>query len=428
METTTKKHLNLMESTVIREDERLAGLTLSIPIESEHAASTEALILVFCEGLRAGAGKLSREQFLDAESMLGAHIGVSGDSKFIHITLQSLDTTLAQSLKLLELMLVSPTFAEKEIKRIKELLTNALTLSKEDAKARAYEGFVNTFTEPTDSRYVFPIDELSRMIQKVTAKSLKSFHKILWNSEWIYTSGGSAPSAKKIASCIKKLRGDNVSKVKVSPVSVPFIEREKGSVQLLDIPHKQNIEFSIGNTLPLTRTDTDYPAFIFGMSVLALYGGFSGRLMSTVREKEGLTYSIYGQAEKITKTEQGFWRIATFFAPKDAVKGITATLREIKLIREKGITENELTRFKAIMNTRSSLVNDSLIKKVREVQGLRENDISDAEYKEFKSKLQKMTVTEVQTALKKYLNLETIVISGAGPIQSVKKELEAFKV
>ena len=426
MKSMTQEHRNFEENSIIREDERLATLALSIPVQVPHTAFTEVCIGILCEALRAGAGAFSREQFLDAESKLGSQIQVSGDSKNIHIALSSLDTALASTLTLLELMLMKPTFAQNELKRIKELLTNSLILSKEDARTRAYEGFVNALVNPEDKRYMFSIDTLIQHIKKVTVKDLKKFHATLWNSKWIATVGGKNASAQKIVRSIKKLHDTHSTHENAHNDIVPFRDRIKRTVVTLDIPHKQNIEFSIGNTLLLKRSDDAYPAFVFGMSVLALYGGFSGRLMSTVREKEGLTYSIYGQAEKVTKTEYGFWRIATFFSPKDAKKGIEATLREIMLILEKGITENELKRFKAIMNTRSALVNDSLLKKVREVQGLRENDISDSEYEAFKSKIQKMTSKEVGTALQKYLNLNTLVISAAGPIQSIKKQIETF--
>lgn len=427
MKSITITHAGIEENMIVRDGERLAVCTISVPISVPHTAHTEILIHVYTEALKAGAGALSREKFLDAESLLGAHIQVSGDSRNVRFSINSLDTTLTATLKLFETMLTKPLFAAPEIKRIKELLTNSLILSKEDAKTRAYEGFVNTLVDSADSRYVCAIDDLIQAIGTVTVGDLKKFHQSLFESTWILTSAGSPTSSKHIVKSVKKVHAGAKNASAKTTASIPFKERTKRTVLLTDIPHKQNIEFSIGNTLPLTRSDDAYAAFGFGMSVLALYGGFSGRLMSTVREKEGLTYSIYGQIEKATMTEQGFWRIATFFSPKDAEKGILATLRELSLIREKGITTDELNRFKAIMNTRATLVNDSLFKKVREIQGLRESAISDDAYRAFREKLQKMTVKEVNDALKKYLNLETLVISGAGPVQSITKVLTKFQ-
>ena len=271
MESITKNHLGFEENIIIRDNERLATLALSIPIDEAHIAFTEALILIYSEALSAGAGTLTRDEFLDTESKLGSQIHVSGDSRNIHISLTSLDTTLLPTLKLLELMLEKPTFAQKEIKRIKELLTNSLILSKEDARTRAYEGFVNALTNSEDKRFMFSIDTLIENVKKISVKDLKKFHSTLWNSKWIFTVAGSKASTQKVTSCLKKLRGTGENVPEPISTPVPFKNQTKRKVTLLDIPHKQNIEFSIGNTLPLKRSDHAYPAFVLGMSVLALY-------------------------------------------------------------------------------------------------------------------------------------------------------------
>jgi zinc protease len=209
-------------------------------------------------------------------------------------------------------------------------------------------------------------------------------------------------------------------------VSATLPVPEKREVLLVDIPNKQNIEFSVGGVLPLYPTDPEYRAFTFGMSVLGLQGGFSGRLMSTVREKEGLTYSIYGKPEKATKTEQGFWRIMTFFNPKDAVRGITSTLTQVEKMRKQGITEDELVRFKAIIETRIALKEDSLLRKLAELQNWREAGLTEEEYQLYRNDIANMTVERVNGAMKKYLDPKKIAISGAGPVSKVRKDLERF--
>jgi predicted Zn-dependent peptidase len=147
-----------------------------------------------------------------------------------------------------------------------------------------------------------------------------------------------------------------------------------------------------------------------------------------VREKEGLTYGIYGRAEGVGMHEQGYWRIFTFFAPKDVVKGITSTLREIQAIHEHGITDNELKRFKAILNTRYALIEDSLFKKVQDAHARAVAGVSDAMYTEFRNALQAMRPSDVHEAMQTYLRPDTLVISGSGPIHGVKNNIQAFGV
>ncbi len=146
--------------------------------------------------------------------------------------------------------------------------------------------------------------------------------------------------------------------------------------------------------------------------------------MSIVREKEGLTYNIYGSIDGITLSEEGYWRIGTFFNPKDAACGITSTIREIARINKSGITEDELKRFKQILNTRYSLIEDSLLKKVRESHSLKVAGIDEAAYAGFKSAIQKLTVKEVNAAIAKYVRPDALIVSGAGPIQTCAKDIE----
>lgn len=425
-------HIHTIQKTsfsatlVTRIGERLTTSALSIMVPSLHTVSDYTMRLIYTEALLSGSGSLSREAFMDAQNKLGATIAVASDASYIHISVQSIDTVLSKTLVLVKTMLLKPRFEASEIKRIKEHLKNTLILAKEDARPRAYQGFVATILSKNDSRYLYPIDEIQKTVDKVTVNDLKAFHKKVMGHSWSLTTGGSTESNELILKTLEKIcLGEK--KIATLATKEPEASVVPGrTVKLVDIPQKQNIEFSIGNVLPLTRASEDFSAFVFGINVLAIYGGFTGRLMSIVREKEGLTYMIYGSVEKATKTDAGFWRIATFFNPKDAVQGITSTLREIERIHRDGITEDELKRFKAIMKTRYALIEDSLLKKIREAHSLTLSGISEEDFKIFKDEIQHMTTRQVNNALKKYLKADSLVISGAGPVASVRKALEKF--
>lgn len=419
------KYIGLEGESVIRVHERLVVCTVTGTMEEVHSVEKDATHMVFIEALRAGSGTMKRDEFLDAEGKLGTHITISEGDGTIRVSFQVLDTFLPQTLKLLDALLQKPRFEAREISRIKEHLVNALILAKEDARSHAYSEFVNTLVSKDDVRYSFSIDDTITAVKKVTAQDLKKLHRALLTGSWLYTVGGSERSCAHVIrslTSIKKVHGGK---------AVPSTERKiktqtKRTVLQKDIPNKQNIEFSIGGALPLTRSMSDFAAFSFGMSVLALYGGFTGRLMSTVREKEGLTYTIYGRAESVTKIQEGYWRIMTFFAPKDAEKGITSTIREITSMYEKGISKDELTRFKAILNTRRALLQDSLIKQVADIHAQREIGLTKDEYKTFVEEIQNLSTNQVNAVMKKYLDPKFLVISAAGPIKSVKKQIDSF--
>jgi len=69
--------------------------------------------------------------------------------------------------------------------------------------------------------------------------------------------------------------------------------------------------------------------------------GFTGRLMGTVRDREGLTYNIGAGISEDSITD-GSWDISASFAPALLDKGIAATRRELEKWWSDGITQAEL--------------------------------------------------------------------------------------
>lgn len=427
MNISTTKTLQTTGSHIVLTDALFTILELTIPTHTPHTKESEALRLVYVEALMSGCATYSRDAFIDALTILGATITIQTQDDSIHFSVKTRNENLKKTLSLFEQMLLRPTFENTELTRIKKHIVNNLILAQEDAVSCAHDNFVRTLVHPQDRRFDYELDTVMGEVKKVSKQHVTKFHKILNKFVWTYTCGGNEQCVSVIQNFIKKLRKN--AKLQTAPEIFYEVKTlPRNDVKLFDIPHKQNIEFSIGAPLHILSTHNDYPALFFGMTVLANPGGFSGRLMSIVREKEGLTYMIYGQVENISPYEMGYWRIRTYFSPEKTLEGIQSTLREIKKITSKGITEDELRSFKVTLKTRFALVEDSLIKKVREVHSYTSRGITEAEFDNFKLHIQNMTRGEVNSALKRHLNPMKLLISGAGPIQSVKKELEKFKV
>ena len=196
-------------------------------------------------------------------------------------------------------------------------------------------------------------------------------------------------------------------------------------VLLTNIPSRSNIDFSIGVPIPITIHHPDYLPLMFGLGVLSI-PGFAGRLMNTVRDKEGLTYGIYGYLESFSGTEQGYARIVTFFNPPQTIQGITSTFREIKKIYESGITAAEFDRFQTIFTTKQSLLQDSLLRQLADLHSYNVHGFTVDEIAAHKAKLANITRKEVNDAIKKYLDPTRFIISGAGPTKASEKDLRKF--
>jgi len=102
---------------------------------------------------------------------------------------------------------------------------------------------------------------------------------------------------------------------------------------------KPSVTMMLGQTTGLKYRDADALALRVGTAVLG--HGFTGRLMGSVRDREGLTYGI-GAGISADSIADGEWSISATFAPALLDKGVSSTRRELKKWWSDGITDAEL--------------------------------------------------------------------------------------
>jgi len=397
---------------------------ISTDLHESQNAKVRATELVYADMLLSGAGEYTRHDFLDAVNQLGASIAVTISDSIFSVLIRAKADVFKKVLKLTEAMLTSPHFDAKELTRVKQTVIGAIKESREDSRAIAHEGLRNALYGAGDRRTSPSEDALIKAVKAVTKADLTRLHKHIHSLSWTCSISGNSAVISDFQKSVTKLAKASKKSTKTSGIHKQ--NPAKKALVLRDIPSRQNIDFSIGGPLPLTLAHPDFMPFVFGLAVLGKWGGFAGRLMSTVREQEGLTYGIYAKPETVNNTEYGYWRIMTFFAPDKAIEGLRSTFREIKKIHEHGITKEELVRFKHIIETAEALKNDSTAALLGELHGYHLLGFSLKDIAEHKRRMIEVTQEEVNAALRKCLQPDLITISAAGPIKGVEKELRSF--
>lgn len=396
---------------------------ISVDVHNERTIRAQVLELIYADSLFSGAGKYSRAEFLDAVNSLGASISVAINDSVLNITLRATANTFNRLLALLLMMLESPNFPDKEKDRIIATAINNLHQNQENSQKIALENLKNNLYGILDRKYTFSIEESVAELNQIVMKTVQQYHQQTLKKYWICSVAGN----EKMVSAFTKL----IEKIKKAKDVLLFDAKHeqvipKQKLSLINIPSRQNIDLSIGAPIPFTLHHPDYIPLSFALAVLGKWGGFAGRLMSTVREQEGLTYGIYSSLEGFSGNEQGYWRIMTFFAPDKTLTGIESTFREVDKIYQHGITDNEFTKFKTILTTSEALLKDSVISQLKDLHIYHFHGFSLHEMKEHKNKIQALTLDEINEVIKKYLNPSGLFISGAGPVLSVKKDLQAL--
>lgn len=399
------------------------SVILGAPLDTKSATVRD----VYCDMLLSGTKTMTRSAFLDAVNEAGGSIAVTEQEGRVTITLETIASRLPKILFLVTKMLTEPAFTKKELTRACKSLKNQYVLETEQARAMAYAQLTRALYTPTDSMYRYTPTEQAAVLDTVTPADLVQLHAAVRCAHWYITVGGNKKTNRAVVHCLQTIR--DAAKTSVPPPPARQQTPRKHSARFVthQISAQQNLEVSIGHRLSLSLTDPDYPTLVFALAVLGRWGGFAGRLMNTVREKEGLTYGIYCRAESPDSTSNGHWRIMTFFHPKDVEQGITSVLREIRLLTAKGITRNELIRFKTILATNHTLLFDSLLALTNSVHNFHSKQLQFTDYEAMLAQMQTLTVPEVNRVIKTYLHPEALTYAVAGNISGASSQLKRLR-
>lgn len=393
----------------------VARFSFSIDVSSSTHDFKNTHLDIFSELLLSGTDKKTREEIEKRIEDLGINIWVFHHQKKITLTVWTTTEILEDALSLMEEIITESLFTPKEIKRISKQVKQNLIEQQEDEKYVTKHLFFKEFFPKTNRFYIESIEESLDLLKTLKRSIFQKIQKEIFQNKWTVTIVGEKKTQEKIIAFIERIHaadlGDNKERKDV-------LLKSKSKKQRIfsTIKNKANVQLLIGGNLPITLKDDDFIPFYFGLSVLGKKGGFAGRLMSTVREEQGLTYGIYADIGGVSMAHGGVWFITTFFDPQVLEKGIEATLKELRKIVQKGITEKELEKFKILLKNNHNILHESDTQRLMYYHkqlnaGLEKEDIQ----KQI-SLIQKLDKKTINNTLKKYIDLENIIIRGAGPV------------
>ena len=190
--------------------------------------------------------------------------------------------------------------------------------------------------------------------------------------------------------------------------------REHGESIRIPMPEKPSITFLLGQATQLQARDPD--ALALKIATHALGGPtFSSRLMSTIRDAEGLTYGIGARLAGDTFTD-GAWFIHGTFAASLLDQGEKSTRRELTRWYEKGLTAEELSvqkanyigTFKLGLSTTGGMA-DALLSTLERGETLADIDARSA-------RINALTLDQVNAALRRHLAPSRMVSVRAGEL------------
>jgi|GEM_PF-441418 len=257
-------------------------------------------------------------------------------------------------------------------------------------------------------------------VEQMTRKELQEYHAYAIDRRLLVISVAGDMKRDKAFALVEK----HFSKLPQRDVVIPPYDPSKpikARTSVTAIPDKASIDYMLGVATGITNTHPDFPPLLLGLQVLGSRSGFTGRLMQIVREIEGLTYGVYAYPGGFSYGTDGYVAIWGTFAPALFSQGRTSILREIKRIVDDGPTSEEVRKHREMYEARSRVLcaNSGALARVAHdiaVEGKKPSYLD-----EFPQRILKLTKGQVHKALKKYLVIENLSESAAGPIEHLDK-------
>lgn len=151
-----------------------------------------------------------------------------------------------------------------------------------------------------------------------------------------------------------------------------------------------------------------------------LGGGMTSKLYQTIRERRGLAYSVYSYL--ISFTDCGLLAIYASTARHNAGSVVKLIKRQIKDLREKGISRRDLKMYKTQVKGQILLAADDVDNRMN---SLAINEMVFGEYKpvdDVVAEMDKVSVDSVQAYLDRYLNSDKVGLLILGDLEEDEAE------
>ena len=290
------------------------------------------------EMLERGTTKHDAEAIATLLDKVGAKIDFASESGSIRFEAKCLKKDSAAVIDLLAEQLRQPTFPQDEFDKLQKQKIAESQQMKDDPSSQATVAMRRAMFQPGHPQYRLTPDERMTALQKASVADVKEFHDKFFGPDFctMVVVGDVDPATieKEVKQSFSEWKGG-----RPLPELPPTKEIKKAENLTVNIPGKESVIVFFGTPTGLHYTDADYLPLAVATDVLG--HGFTSRLLSTVRDTEGLTYGMEAQLGGPGKLEQS-WVVYGSFAPSLLKQGLDSTRRELETWHRDGITEAEL--------------------------------------------------------------------------------------
>jgi zinc protease len=366
-------------------------------------------------GMMLDRGTKLLDMFAIADKLdsVGAEVAYEVGTQSLHIRAKCLKRDLPLVIGLIASELRTPALQFAEFNKAKQQFVGGLQASAQNSGARAREAFERGIYPEGHPNRPHTLAEFVAAAKTASLDDVRAFQaKYYGPAHMTMVVAGDVSDSETRAEIARGFAGwtGGQDYIRASAKSSAAPAAREITVPLADKP---SVTVVLGQATGLRYRDPDSLALHIGTAILGR--GFTGRLMSAVRDREGLTYGINAVVADDSLAD-GAWDISASFAPSLLQKGIASTRRELDKWWKDGVTAQELAARK------QGIIGDYLVG-LSTTGGLAETILTNVQrgydvpwLDEYSQAVNAVTLAQVNAAIKAHLNPETMVMVEAGSV------------
>lgn len=315
---------------------RSASVGIWVRSGSRHEAAPLNGISHFIEHtlFKGTRNRTSRDIAVESDA-IGGHVDAFTSREVASYYVKVLDEHLPRAFDLLADLVTAPLFADEELDRERNVVTEEIKMVGDTPDDLVHEVFVANF---------WPDHPLGRSILG-TVDTLATFNHQRVDD---YFSGMYVPRNLVVAGagnlehkCFVDMVGSHLGELENRPADLTASAPLPAKRRIVLDKDLEQAHLVLGTGCPSMTSADRYSVHVLNV---ILGGGMSSRLFQTIREDHGLAYAVYSGVNAYT--DAGYLSVYAATSPEQVSDVIRLSIEEFKKVKNEPVTDAELQRAK----------------------------------------------------------------------------------
>lgn len=360
-----------------------------------------------------GTATRNATQLAEQIEFVGGALEAKAAHDFTTASARVLAKDVELGFELLADIVIRPSFPEPELQRVRKLILGEIIAQQDDPGVVAGKAFSRLVFD--GHPYRWPVNGTEDTLPSISRADVQAFHarEYLPNQTIVAVVGD--VTVEQARSLIDKYfgawpKGPAPARAAVSPAAI-----DKPVVELIDKELTQTT-LVLGH-VGISRTNPDFYA-VTVMNYILGAGGFSSRLMDSIRDRQGLAYGVMSQFEP--RAVAGPFLVSLQTRNATANQALTGVLKELNGMKAAPVSAKELAEAKAYLVGSFPMRFDTTHKLAEVLCQVEFFGLGLDYFTRYPSWIAKVTADDVLRVAKQYLHPDRYALVAVGKMAEAK--------